>query len=86
MDSSTGDEKSSHNHAAQADLESSSDIAKAGPFKWSTRQIIAAVSLSILWVGESTVKFLHANTLLMASSRLTSPSIFHWRNTVIHGS
>jgi hypothetical protein len=55
MDSSTGSEKNSdRNNTIQTDLESSSDIAKAGHFKWSTRQTIAAVSLSILWVGELT--------------------------------
>jgi hypothetical protein len=85
MDSSTGDEKDiGHNYTTRPELDSDPAIGKAGPFMWSTRQIIAAVSLSILWVGEFRPFLLQVSTHNL--SRITGSFILHWWHTVLHGS
>jgi hypothetical protein len=82
MDSSTRDEKGlGHNVATKPDLESDrEEIGKTGP-RWSKRQIIATVSLSILWVGEFTPHPLPVSAHSL--SRLTSSFVLHWRHTFL---
>jgi MFS family permease len=76
MDSSIGDEKNSgQNDTTHPHLESYPEIGKAGPFRWSTRQIIAGVSLSILWVGEF-IPFPYCEFLLTTSSGSQVPLYF----------
>lgn len=82
MDSSARDEKDlGHNVATKFDLESDAEIDKAGS-RWSKRQIIATVSLSILWVGESIPSYL-LQVSTHSPSRITSSFVLHWRHTFL---
>jgi hypothetical protein len=84
MDSPARDEKGSdHSYTAQPELESDPRISEASSFRWSKRQILATVSLSILWVGKFYLSTLQASTHKLP--RITSTFIFHWWSAVLHG-
>lgn len=82
MDSSVLEEKHSSN-IDNSHLESDSSIGKDESVNWTTRQVIAAVSLSILWVGEFLVLplgFEPFNNMF----RLAGSPLFYWGHAIIY--
>jgi hypothetical protein len=86
MERSTSEEKQSiNNDKSHSHIESGSPADKNVSVVWTARQVIAAVSLSILWVGEFSTLF-SASEQPNNMFRLTGSLVFYWSYTVLHGS